>query len=88
MDGNARRARLVVNEWTRLAAEPQRSKALVFCVSVAHAEFATAWLNGAGLPAACVVGATPADERRRAPQRLASGEVCALVTVDLYNEGR
>lgn len=81
------RARLVVNEWIRLAAEPRRSKALVFCVSVAHAEFMTAWLNRAGLPAACVVGATPPDERRRAPQRLASGEVCALVTVDLYNEG-
>ena len=45
------------------------------------------WLNRAGLPAACVVGETPAEERRRAPQRLASGELSALVTVDLYNEG-
>jgi hypothetical protein len=27
------------------------------------------------------------EERRRAPQRLLSGELCALVTVDLYNEG-
>lgn len=34
-----------------------------------------------------MVGTTSFDERRRAPQRLASGEVCALVTVDLYNEG-
>ncbi|HQY10351.1 MAG TPA: DUF3427 domain-containing protein, partial [Burkholderiaceae bacterium] len=58
-----------------------------FCVSVAHAQFMAGWLNRAGLPAACVVGDTPTDERRRAPQRLASGELCALVTVDLYNEG-
>lgn len=87
VDANARRAGLVVKEWTRLAADPKRSKALVFCVSVAHAEFMTEWFNRAGLPAACVVGATAADERRRAPQRLASGELCALVTVDLYNEG-
>jgi len=87
VNANAVRARLVVKEWIRLAAEPRRSKALVFCVSVAHAEFMTDWLNRAGLPAACVVGATPADERRRAPQRLASGELCALVTADLYNEG-
>ena len=85
--GNDVRARLVVNEWRRLASDAKQSRAVVFCVSVAHAEFMTAWLNRAGLPAACVVGTTPAEERRRAPQRLLSGELCALVTVDLYNEG-
>ena len=85
--GNDVRARLVVNEWRRLAADARRSRALVFCVSVAHAEFMTSWLNRAGLPAACVVGTTPSDERRLAPQRLASGQLSALVTVDLYNEG-
>lgn len=87
ISANDVRARLVVKEWMRLTSNPRRSKALVFCVSVAHAEFMTAWLNRAGLPAVCVVGTTSFDERRRAPQRLASGEVCALVTVDLYNEG-
>jgi superfamily II DNA or RNA helicase/HKD family nuclease len=87
VSGNDVRARLVVHEWQRLAADARQSKALVFCVSVAHAEFMTGWLNRAGLPAACVVGTTPAAERRRAPQRLAAGELCALVTVDLYNEG-
>jgi superfamily II DNA or RNA helicase/HKD family nuclease len=85
--GNDIRARLVVNEWRRLASDARRSRALVFCVSVAHARFMAGWLNRAGLPAACIVGETPAEERRRAPQRLASGELCALVTVDLYNEG-
>jgi superfamily II DNA or RNA helicase/HKD family nuclease len=81
------RARLVVNEWRRLASDAARSRAIVFCISVAHAEFMADWLNRAGLAAACVVGSTPAEERRRAPQRLQSGELCALVTVDLYNEG-
>ena len=85
--GNDVRARLVVSEWRRLASDARRSRALVFCVSVAHAEFMTDWLNRAGLPAACVVGTTAGEERRRAPQRLRSGELCALVTVDLYNEG-
>ncbi len=85
--GNDVRARLVVREWQRLASDAARSRAIVFCVSVAHAEFMTDWLNRAGLPAACVVGTTAGDERRRAPQRLLSGELCALVTVDLYNEG-
>lgn len=85
--GNDVRARLVVNEWRRLASDAARSRAIVFCVSVAHAEFMTDRLNRAGLPAACVVGTTNPEERRRAPQRLVSGELCALVTVDLYNEG-
>jgi superfamily II DNA or RNA helicase/HKD family nuclease len=85
--GNDVRARLVVNEWRRLTADPRRGRALVFCVSVAHARFMTDRLNRAGLPAACVVGETDAEERRRAPQRLAEGELCALVTVDLFNEG-
>lgn len=85
--GNDVRARLVINEWRRLASDARQSRAIVFCVSVAHAEFMTNWLNRAGLPAACVVGTTASEERRRAPQRLLSGELCALVTVDLYNEG-
>ena len=44
-------------------------------------------LERAGIPALCVVGDTPQDERRQAPERLARGEVAALVTCDLYNEG-
>jgi superfamily II DNA or RNA helicase/HKD family nuclease len=85
--GNEARARLVVNEWRRLTADPRTCRALVFCVSVAHARFMTERLNATGLPAACIVGETDSEERRRAPQRLARGEICALVTVDLYNEG-
>lgn len=85
--GNDVRAKLVINEWRRLASDARQSRAIVFCVSVAHAEFMTDWLNRAHLPAACVVGTTTPEERRRAPQRLLSGELCALVTVDLYNEG-
>lgn len=84
---NQARARLVIREWGRLAADPRKSRALVFCVSVEHARFMTDQLNQAGLPAECLVGATPMPQRRSAPARLASGELCALVTVDLYNEG-
>lgn len=85
--GNEVRARLVLNEWRRLAGDPAQGRALVFCVSVAHARYMTDKLNQAGIRAECVVGDTPADERRRAPERLARGEVAALVTCDLYNEG-
>jgi superfamily II DNA or RNA helicase/HKD family nuclease len=85
--GNDLRARLVINEWRRLAARPEKAKALVFCVSVAHARYMTEQLNRAGIAAACVVGDTPRIEQLRAPGRLACGEIAALVTVDLYNEG-
>ena len=85
--GNDTRARLVIDEWRRLTGDPKRSKALVFCVTVAHAEFMTRKLNQAGLPSLCIVGSTDADVRRQAPARLARGELCALVTCDLYNEG-
>lgn len=84
--GNDIRARLVLNEWRRLA-EPTEGRALVFCVSVAHAQFMTSCFTQAGIKALCVVGETPADERRRAPEMLARGEVSALITCDLYNEG-
>ncbi|MGB7989209.1 MAG: DUF3427 domain-containing protein [Candidatus Methylophosphatis roskildensis] len=85
--GNDVRARLVLNEWRRLAGDPTHGCALVFCVSVAHAEYMTGRLNQAGIKARCVVGNTAQDERRRAPEMLARGELAALVTCDLYNEG-
>jgi len=85
--GNDVRARLVIDEWHRLTGDPKRSKALVFCVSVAHAEFMTSRFNDAGLPALCVVGATDPEIRRQAPEKLRRAEVCAIVTCDLYNEG-
>jgi len=85
--GNRRRARLVIDEWTRLSGNPRAGRALVFCVSVAHAHFMTEQFNAAGIPALCITGDTPPLDRKQGPQRLASREVCALVTVDLYNEG-
>jgi len=85
--GNDARARLILNEWTRLAGDPAGCRTLVFCVSVAHAVYMTEKLNESGIKALCVVGSTPQNERRRAPEQLARREVCALVTCDLYNEG-
>lgn len=85
--GNDARARLVIDEWSRLSGNPSRCVALVFCVTTAHAEFMTRKFNEAGIPAACVTGKTDKDDRRRAPARLAGGEFSALVTCDLYNEG-
>ena len=87
LTGNDIRARMIVNEWQRLCANPRGSKAVAFCVSVAHARFMTEQFNKAGLPALCVTGQSTTAEREAAPSALASGKVCVLVTVDLFNEG-
>ncbi|RYG96689.1 MAG: DUF3427 domain-containing protein, partial [Alphaproteobacteria bacterium] len=87
VSNNDVRARTVLREWHRLCRDPRTGRALVFCVSVEHAIFMAEYLNRAGLPAICVHGTTPADERAHARRRLEAGELCALVTVDLYNEG-
>lgn len=87
VSNNDVRAKLVLREWHRLSPSPRAGRALAFCVSVEHALFMTACFNQAGLSAMCVHGGTPAQERDKARARLELGEVCALVTVDLFNEG-
>lgn len=87
LSANDIRARLIVHEWRRLSADPSKSKAIAFCVSVRHAQFMTEQFNRAGLPALCVTGQSTHAEREAAPRALAAGEVCVLVTVDLFNEG-
>lgn len=87
LSGNDVRARMIINEWRRLCVDPRQSKAIAFCVSVAHAQFMTAQFNKAGLPARCLTGQSTQAEREAAPAALAKGDVCVLVTVDLFNEG-
>ncbi|WP_040787553.1 DUF3427 domain-containing protein [Massilia niastensis] len=87
LTGNDVRARLIINEWRRLCVSPRQSKAIAFCVSVAHAQFMTTQFNKAGFPALCLTGQSTQAEREAAPLALAKGEICVLVTVDLFNEG-
>lgn len=84
---NTRRARLIVDEWQRLSGNAHVSRALVFCVSVAHAEYMTKYFNNVGLPSVCVVGSTSKADREAAPRKLQQGTICAIVTCDMYNEG-
>jgi superfamily II DNA or RNA helicase len=87
ISNNDLRARAVLREWQRLTPDPRLSRAVVFCVSVDHAHFMAGYLQRAGLPVSVVTGETPADARAQAVRDLASGKLCALVTVDLFNEG-
>jgi superfamily II DNA or RNA helicase/HKD family nuclease len=87
ISNNDIRARTVLREWRRLTTDPRTCRALVFCVSIDHAKFMTDYFQRAGLSAVMVYGETPAAERDAAIRGLASGAYCALVTVDLFNEG-
>lgn len=87
ISNNDVRARAVIREWRRLSVNPRSNRTLVFCVSVEHAKFMASYFERDGLPIAVVHGGTPAQERVQAIRNLTSGELCALVTVDLFNEG-
>lgn len=64
-----------------------KMRALGFCVGVKHAEYMARKFNKAGIPAAFVTGATPAEERDAALRRLRNREINALFAVDIFNEG-
>lgn len=62
-------------------------RALGFCVSIDHARFMSAQFTEAGIRSVAVWGETPALERQRALEQLRSGDVQAVFSVDLFNEG-
>jgi superfamily II DNA or RNA helicase/HKD family nuclease len=78
---------LVVEEIGRKVADPSRMRALGFCVSVGHAQFMAERFNRLNLPAVALSAASSPEDRRAALRDLADGSVCAVFTVDLFNEG-
>lgn len=80
-------ARLVIANVERTVPDIQKMRALGFCVSVRHAEFMATHFRAAGLPAVAVTGTTPSPIRADVLRQLASGELRAVFTVDLFNEG-
>lgn len=87
ISNNDVRARAVLREWQRLSPDPRRNRAIVFCVSVDHANFMAGYFRSAGLSIAVVTADTPAEARAQAIRSLTAGELCAILTVDLFNEG-
>jgi len=61
--------------------------ALVFCCSVAHADFMAAFLREQGVAAAAVHSGSTSAPRAESLRRFAAGALAALVAVDLFNEG-
>jgi superfamily II DNA or RNA helicase/HKD family nuclease len=79
--------RRVLQEVNRRVADPMRMRALGFCVDIAHAEYVALRFNEAGLGSVAVSQRTPEGERADALLRLQAGELRAVFSVDLFNEG-
>jgi superfamily II DNA or RNA helicase len=62
-------------------------KGLGFCVSIKHAEFMARAFNLKGIPSESLTSQTSDDVRKAAIQKLRSGELKFIFTVDLFNEG-
>jgi len=62
--GNDIRAKLVVDKIHEYLENPRTIRALVFCVSVAHAKFMASFLNSSGLNAVSISGETKDEVRQ------------------------
>lgn len=62
-------------------------RAFFFCATVDQAETMALKLIEAGIPAACVHGATPPDQRKRSVQLFREGALMALTNVYVFTEG-
>jgi superfamily II DNA or RNA helicase/diadenosine tetraphosphate (Ap4A) HIT family hydrolase/SOS-response transcriptional repressor LexA len=72
--------------WRAWAAHPGE-RTLVFCCSVAHADFVRRWLQAQGVQVAAVHAGAGSDDREQALAQLARGELAAVCAVDMFNEG-
>ncbi len=85
--GDAVLARRVIGQVADHVPDTGSMRALGFCVSVDHARFMAQQFRNAGIAAAAVTGQTPDQERRDALRQLADGDLQAVFSVDLFNEG-
>jgi len=72
--------------WGTWREHPGR-RTILFCCSVAHAEFVKAWLVARGVRTAAIHSGPTADERSQALADLKNGDVDAVCAVDVLNEG-
>ncbi|HQX90656.1 MAG TPA: DUF3427 domain-containing protein [Moraxellaceae bacterium] len=82
-----RRARVIAHAVETYVAELGQMRALGFCVSVEHAQMMAERFNSIGIPSLVAHGGMAGDERQAVRRRLQTGEVRAVFSCDLYNEG-
>ena len=73
-----------VREWVL---DPSRMRTLGFCAGIHHARFMADQFTKEGFAAVALDGSTDSQTRRDAVTHLRSGELRAIFTVDIFNEG-
>ncbi len=76
------RARHALRIWNK----HRQTRTLAFCASITHADFMAAHFCHAGIAAAAIHGKSKLS-RGEALERLLTGELAVLFSVDLFNEG-
>jgi superfamily II DNA or RNA helicase len=82
-----RRAANVIDAVRRYVTDIDEVHGLGFCVSKAHARFMAERFEQAGIHSLALTADTPDEERERARERLSTGEVKFIFSVDIFNEG-
>jgi hypothetical protein len=85
--GHHVRANRIIEQVTEFVLDPLQMRALAFCVSVEHARFMAERFNSAGVPSAALTGDSPSKEREDVLEQFRRGELNAVFSVDLLNEG-
>lgn len=84
---NDERLSHILNEIDIKITNPQKMKALGFCVSVNHAKYMAERFNQVGLSSIALSGRSNKTVRREAVSKLRNGEINVIFVVDLFNEG-
>jgi superfamily II DNA or RNA helicase/HKD family nuclease len=85
--GDHVRARRILDSVREWVLDPMKMRALGFCVGIHHARFMAQQFNEAGFASVALDGETDAETRFEAIRRLRLGELRAIFTVDIFNEG-
>lgn len=81
------RVQLIIDSLKKYVMSLDSMKALGFCVSINHAEFMASSFNAVGIPSIALHSNSNSEDRDKAKQKLAKGEINCIFTVDLFNEG-
>lgn len=76
-------AEKILQEWNK----HKQSRTIAFCSSIRQADFLNCHFQQAGVRSISLNGNTPNEERLAARERLNSGQLDIIFTVDLFNEG-
>ncbi len=63
------------------------TRTLIFCCSIAHANFVRHWLSNVGVRTRAVFSGEGSDDRDEVLRELESGAIDAVCSVDVFNEG-